>query len=197
MYSDTALRGHIQEIRLAAESPLVQYDILDSTTLFRIIDPDAAQITAKQLAKCLRALGMRPLGLHSVEGFRCNVWTCLPYQHVDDIVARLRERIQGNLTELKTEILVESGLPVPPAARQTFLTPLERAVLGYKIQRYPARRIAAVLNVPRHEVYAASQQIKNKLRVEKLSDPVELKHAAKTKNALMDDPAFWPSDGKI
>jgi len=102
----------------------------------------------------------------------------------------MRERVGNNLSNLGTDILVESGQPVPEAARETFMTPLERAVLSYKIQRWPARRIAARLGVSRLEVYAAGQQIRYKLKLDKLSDPVELKHAAKAKNALMDDPAF-------
>lgn len=190
MHTETALRGIIQEIRLAAESPLVQYDILDATTLLRLMEKAGAQISANLLARYLRPLGMRSIGLHSVEGIRCNLWTCLPPQPTQAIVARIRERVRKNISKPELAILVESGQPVPPAERERFMTELERAVLAYKIQRYPARRIAATLGVTVNEVYAAGQQIRMKLNVAKLSDPVELKHAAKTKNALIDDPAF-------
>lgn len=187
MTENTLLRT-IQHIRLAGEHPLLQYDILDAEMLYSVLQVDRYVFNPWNLAKLLKSLGMRRIGLHSVDGWRVHLWTCLPgYPPILDIV---RDRLRTKATHLHTELLVEAGVPIIPPPPDTLLTPMERDVLSLRLQRHPARRIAAMLGTHPYAVYAASQQVRIRLRVASLANLDELREKAIAAGALMDDPAF-------
>lgn len=181
----------IKDIRFAGEHPLLQYDIVDAKTMLDVLNTQSLFPNAWQVAKVLKNLGMRRLGLYSIEGYRVHLWTCQTAQPLDEILRRAAHRIRTNATKLETELLIESGQPVPPAPNplpRQRLTDFEREVLALRLQRHPARRIAALLNSNKYAVYEASESLRVKLRVASLKNRDELKE--KGKDALMEDPAF-------
>lgn len=182
----------IKDIRYAGEHPLLQYDLIDAKTLQDVLNAQSIYPNAWQVAKVLQSLGMRRLGLYSIEGFRAHLWTCLPPQEITDILRLAAYRVSTNATRLHTELLIESGTPVPPAPPKPFrprLTPLEWGVLDLRLKGHPPRRIAALLNSNPWAIYGVSQSLKMKLCVAHLRNLDELREKAANADQ-MSDPAF-------
>lgn len=180
----------IQNIRFAGDHPLLQYDLLDAYRLRQRLLAEGFTVTAWRLSRILRAEGMRSLGPISLWGKCCYLWTCLPPQPLVALKDLARERARTNATELHTEILIHSGLPVPPAAPLTLLTQFEREVLTMRLGRYLPRHIAYRLKAERHTVNAACQNIRVKLGLRSWKDKAAVRNAVHKTGALMDDPAF-------
>lgn len=178
MNSKTPLLQLILDIRMAGETPLLQYDILDSKALLYCLQAEYPDLNSWKLGRILRQLEMRPLGLVSVEGKFCNLWTCLPPQPMEAVVELARHRARTNAIELHTEITLHSGLTVTPAPKWELLSPMEKEILKMRLDRHPPRRIGAMLKLLPHQVYAASQSVQKKLGVRSLRDLAKLRHAA-------------------
>lgn len=180
MDSKTPLTQAINDIRYAGEHPLLQYDVLDATLLKTALRDEYPDLNAWRLGKVLRQLEMRPLGLVSVGGRYCHLWTCLPPQPIGAIVGLARHRARTKAVELHTELLIHSGQTVPPAPPWELLTPMEKKLLQMRLERHPPRRIGMVLKLLPHQVYAASQAVQKKLGVRSLRDLAALRRAAQS-----------------
>lgn len=178
------LHEEIADIRYTGEHPLLQYDLLDCRLLLRSLIGNYPLLNSRRLGRILKEMEMRCLGLVSVCGRQCYLWTCLPPQPRADIVKLARERMETNATELHTEILIGSGLPVPPAAYWSLLTPLEEKVLKLRLDYYPPRKIAQELEVFPHVVYKVSQQLQKKLGVVSLADVKMLRRRAQEEGLI-------------
>lgn len=186
LLQENSLARRIQDVRYAGASPLLQYDVLDSKALLSTLRAQNFSTKSRYVSKTLRALGMRPIGLHGICGLHCCLWTSLPTQDLDNIVHLVRERMHSGATELHRELVPDYIAPDAPSPSS--LTSLERDVLSMRLQYYPPRRIATLLQVMPGVVYKVSQQVLKKLKLKSFSDRDELRKAAAP--ALMDDPAF-------
>lgn len=193
--SNEGLIRTIQNLRYEGKLPTLQYDILDARRLLEEVHQHLGHqhITAARLAKCLRSLDMVPLGLHSVAGVQCMLWTCLRGVLLESIVAVVRQRAADNATELHMEL---NPCPVIPApARQPLLSETERDVLSIRIRpqglRYPRpREIAHRLGLDIYTVNTTLQAIRRKLGFASWRDMAQVRKAIRETGALMDYPAF-------
>lgn len=166
--SNPGLIRTIQDIRYAGKLPTLQYDILDARRLLEEIRqyPEHPHVTAARLAKCLRSLDMAPLGLHSVAGVQCMLWTGLQGCSLVSIVALVRQRAADNATELHMEL---NPCPVIPASvHQPLLSETECNVLYLRMKpqglRYPKpKEIAHRLGLDVNTVNSTLQTIRRKL----------------------------------
>jgi len=197
MLEEGTLTRIIQDIRYAGMDALLQYDILDAIVLTEKVqnNPVFRYISRAKISKALRALEMRPLGLHTVYGRLCHVWTSAPEQPLAGIIHTLRKRYRTNASRLHMELVLYPIYEQPP--REPLLTDLERDVLAIRIQRFhfqpfhSAKRIAAKLGISIEKVNRCLFYIRRKLKIESLKDTPALRRAIEKTGALMDDPAFW------
>lgn len=189
------LQRAIQDIRYAGETPLLQYDILDSTTLLRHVGPYFSRLNSRRVAIALRLLEMYPIGLHSIAGQPCMLWTCLPHQPVSAIVAAARLRVQTRAIHLQAERVSDpKPLPVPPSPAKCF-TPFDWSVLTIRLgrqgMRYPRpREIAKRLNSTADEVNRSLQTIRRMLGLRSLKDAGTFRRVVRDSGILLKDPAF-------
>lgn len=177
-----ALARIVQDIRYAGELPWLQYDILDSAAILHVLRSKSIEneslpyLSNRGLTYTLKMLGMRFIGKFSVCGIKRFVWTSLPPQNTENLIAVLRDRVERNLSHLHMELQLDYIAP-PPATADQFL-PMEHAIIHQKLMGVPPRDIAARLGLPRLTLYGMSQAILKKLRCLSWKDRAAVRQAA-------------------
>lgn len=196
--TEDSLARLVQNIRYAGKSPVVQYDILDSHTLLQDVrlNPEFERTHPWHLARVLKYLEMRPIGFKSIEKWKLNLWTCLPYQPEKNFVEIVRHRILTDATGLHMELVVPSAPGTSgPVDHTPRLSSYDRDVLSMRLRqrglRYPRpREIVRELGGTVAMVNQALQRARRAMGLQSMKDPVALRKAVHESGVLMDDPAF-------
>lgn len=196
MYQDDTIARTVQDIRYAGANPLLQFDILDSGMLRQKVCEQFPGVSAVALARVLRYLEMRPIGLHSILGIPSTLWTCYPYGPLDGMLNMVRHRAKTNATELHMELKAHEYQPFGPIERIPRLPTFEREVLSLRLQaqglRYPRpSEMAEKLECATFQVNRALQTIRRVLHLSTLKDMAAARRAVRESGVLMDDPAFY------
>jgi DNA-binding CsgD family transcriptional regulator len=180
LLQENALARRIQDIRYAGHAPWCQYDVLDSNAVLCELKVENPSIKNRHILYTLRSLGLRPIGRYSIFGIYRYLWTSLPPQPRENIIALVKHRVETNAVELHRELVMDYIAPSSFTPAQPALTPLERDIVNLRLQGHPPRRIASMLSLGHKAVvYAVSNEISKKLGV-KMKDCAALKESVES-----------------